>query len=307
MNSKISLRNLLIISLVGFLAACQSTNSTNTCQRDCLVTIADNYLDSLTKQSATSLSLSNNIKITNNGELVEVGEGLWKTVSGIQFKELFADAKSKQAAGLAVLSEGGSDLLLAFRIKIDNNKITEIENLLARQGAHPLFDPEAIVRDDRHYTIPFATNQRPTRQQLISAADAYFDGIESSSPDNVPFHAECYRYENGVRTTNNPERGFTSSCAGGFSYFTYITEIDNRRYPIIDEERGIIFGFVTFQVPGTARYAIRNGERIELPERSRSPRTIYIAELFRLENGKIRDIEAYMKNMPFGDGSGWPD
>ncbi len=277
------------------------------CDRACLAIFANSYLESLVGHSVKNLALATDVKVTSNGETVHPGEGLWKTASSIEFKELFLDPISSQAAAFSVIKEGDTFALVASRLKIANNHITEIENLVAREGAHPLFAPMAVIKDARHYDEVLPTNQRPSRQQLLDAANAYFDGIEASSPDNVPFHDNCLRFENGVRTTNNPEVGFTSGCAEGFSFFTYITEINNRRYPVVDTERGVVLGFVTFQVPGTAKYAIRNGQRVEIPERSRTPRTIYIAESFRLIDGKIRDIEAYMKNLPFGTQTGWLD
>ena len=277
----------------------------SSCDRACLTTFANSYLTSLVNRSTAELKLSPTIKITNNGEEGEPGTALWKTTTGIDYKEVFADPTNGQVAAFSAIKEGEIATLLAFRLKIVNRQITEIENLIARDGAHPLFNPAAVVKDSRHYNEVLPSNQRPTRKQLIAAAEAYFDGIEASSPDNVQFHENCLRYENGVRTTNNPEAGFNSGCAEGFSFFTYITEINNRHYPIVDEERGLVLGFVTFQVPGDAKYAIRNGERVEIPERARKPRTIYIAESFRLIDGKIRDVEAYMKNLPYGTKINW--
>ncbi len=71
---------------------------------------------------------------------------------------------------------------------------------------------------------------------------------------------------------------------------------------VVDEERGLVFGFFLFHVPGTRE------DRSTLPATVRSlcrrpilrPPRIDVAELFKIKNGKIRKVEALQTNVPYG-------
>ena len=70
--------------------------------------------------------------------------------------------------------------------------------------------------------------------------------------------------------------------------FSYIEEV-KRRYVLVDEERGIVLPLVLF----------------EIPQGLGGSRTLHLAELFKVEGGKIMDILAIMVNQPLGTPSGW--
>jgi hypothetical protein len=72
------------------------------------------------------------------------------------------------------------------------------------------------------------------------------------------------------------------------SQFSYIEQID-RRYVLVDEERGNVLPWVQFQIPMG-----RTGAR-----------TLHLAELFNVSGGKIMRILAIMVNQPFGTPAGW--
>jgi len=40
---------------------------------------------------------------------------------------------------------------------------------------------------------------------------------------------------------------------------------------------------------------------------ARRPFTVVVSELFKIKNGKIREIEAIMTSLPYGAKSGWDD
>ena len=48
------------------------------CDRACLIAMADRYLAALAKRDPSSLPLSSNVKFTENGARLTIGEGLWK-------------------------------------------------------------------------------------------------------------------------------------------------------------------------------------------------------------------------------------
>ena len=68
--------------------------------------------------------------------------------------------------------------------------------------------------------------------------------------------------------------------------FFYVTRIRDRRFVAVDRERGIVFAFGFF-------------------DHHQINWTWQLAELFRIEDGKIRRIEAVFLRAPFGTNSGW--
>ena len=131
----------------------------------------------------------------------------------------------------------------------------------------------------------------------------YFDAVEAHAGSNLAVTDDCNRIENGVQTTNNPAIGLTLGCKEGLKHLTYITKVRNRRYPVVDVERQLVWGLVVFDVPpgGTITMVV-NGEKIV---REQAPRTIRIAELFKVTGRMISDIEVVVRNGPIGAGDGW--
>jgi len=125
-------------------------------------------------------------------------------------------------------------------------------------------------------------------------------------------HRECNRRENGVLLLKNVNPD-TEPCPIGFHRFNYITDVRDRRVAVVDTQRNLVLLWAFFDVPGNIEVASRSlgPSDIQSPEGQpridtrKIPRSLYIAELFRLESGQIRDIEAIMFNLDLGTKSGW--
>lgn len=100
-------------------------------------------------------------------------------------------------------------------------------------------------------TKPLAPSERRTRDELITASDAYFEGMEKGTP----FDPDCKRIENGVVTANDPGNAKQISripCGAQFAtgFTRVITKVQERRYPVVDEERGLVWAFIRFDHAG---------------------------------------------------------
>jgi hypothetical protein len=73
------------------------------------------------------------------------------------------------------------------------------------------------------------------------------------------------------------------------SQFSYIDKVE-RRYALVDEERGNVLPWVLFQIP----MGIGGGSR-----------TLHLARAVQGVRGKIMKIQAIMVNQPLGTPSGW--
>jgi hypothetical protein len=276
-------------------------------RRQFLIDTIDRYLDSLVKNSPAGLPVTENVRFTENGHEIKLGEGLWETATGITYRQYFVDPAGDQVGFFGVADENGQLAHLMLRLKVVDNKISEVETIVSRRGQSSVSSPKSLVTPNPIFEEILAESERSPRTKMIAIANSYFDGIERGSAENVPFHKDCYRTENGVKTTSNPPR-FAMDVATGLKYLFYITRIRNRRFLIVDEERGFVWGIFVFDISGNIKKIDIPGAPVELNRpQVLNARSILMAEVFKIVNGLIREIEALMVNVPFGSPSGWPD
>ena len=136
-----------------------------------------------------------------------------------------------------------------------------------------------------------------------------------------PFTDDCDRYENGDRATNVPLKpgekrpdpltetvysgawGCKEQFQSGLMHF--VSRIRDRRFVAVDRERGIVFSFNFFDhgAGKTRQFKTPDGrDRVVGPT---EPWTWQQAELFKIEKGNIRRIEAVLQRCPYGMNSGW--
>jgi hypothetical protein len=274
------------------------------CDRKTLLLAIHHYLEALVAHDPTRLNLSKNVKATENGLPLILGEGLWQTARTLVLRKSFVDPLNNQAGFWGVIEEKNHEkAIFILRLKIEGQAISEIETLVARKGCHPMFSPDTItLKPSWDALIP--ESERLPREELIRIADSYFEGIEQTDGSVVLFHPDCQRYENGVKTTNHPELLKFSGPAGLYR-MDYIQKVRERRYPIVDENRGLVWGMVVFDIPGTtvADNALPEGS-VQHSLRA-LPRCLLLHELFKIEDGLIREIEAFMTNGPVNATHGW--
>jgi len=296
------------------------------CDRACLEGFVRAYLAAVVAHDPSRLPLSAGVKYTENEQLLEVGDGFWRTAVGIgSYSHDFADPATSQAGWMGTMKEGNAVILMALRLRVPLGKITEIETSYFRPGGGGPNDIAAM--DARRApepswleTIPPA--KRSTRNELVAIADAYFQGVQRNDGKGFyPFTDDCDRIENGAHTTNNPSGPTTP---GGFNYMALdckkqlesgylaiVTAVHHRRYPLVDEERGVVWSNAVFDLGGTVRnIKLTSGETVDTSAFAGRASSIEVTEAFKIENGKIRRIEmigpsaAYHLNSPWGGASG---
>lgn len=276
-----------------------------------LIGYANLYLDTLVTNDPTRLPVADGLRFTENTQPLNLGEGLWKTASVIRYRHVVVDPIQGQAGVFCTLQEGGEHLtLFALRLKVVNRKIAEIEAMVSRYaGPDVAFKPKTLVAPVPILTETVPIPERVSRERMVEIADLYLEGLEKNSAALIPLHPDCNRLENGLKTTNNQELGFplSLSCAEQIPIFTYMTRIRDRRYAVVDEELGLVWCMVMFDVPGTVKTAEIPGYGvINLAPRTQYPRSMLVAELFKIRNGMIHYIEALLTSVPLGTPAGWP-
>ncbi len=176
------------------------------------------------------------------------------------------------------------------------------------------------VRPGLLATVPQA--QRMSRDELIRVSNLYFSGMQQNDGlGEYPFADDCDRIENGGRATNNPTpagetrpdprtaTGYSGqwSCMEQFQsgLIHFVHRIRDRRFVAVDEERGLTFAFTFFDHPGgeTRNFQTPDGRKVSAGPVQ--PWTWQIAEIFKVEGGKIHEIEAILQRVPYGLLSGW--
>jgi hypothetical protein len=291
------------------------------CDRACLTGIQDQYLNAMAANDSTKAPLAANVKYTENAARLPLNEGLWFTAAGLtDYKVVLADPQGGAAAFIGVVTEhmppgqAPRNTILALRIKVSSRRITEAEAVVVRNvNARNM----ANLQTPRPGILEIlAPAQRRPRADLIRISNLYFDAIEQSSGKVAPFDDNCNRLENGMRTAGPPLPGIaqangnggnTQRCADGMNsgVFQVITAIKPRRVLVVDEEKGLTFGVYMFQHKGLTQITMKDGATRPAPYFVGQPVTMPMAEVFKIVNGNIREVEAVGVQIPYGLGPGW--
>ncbi len=289
------------------------------CNRACLEGVIDQYLAAVVKHDPKAAPLSEDIKYTENAQVMKAGDGFWKTAEGVgKYKHIFADPDAGQVAMMGTMMEAGAPLLMSLRLRIELGRITEAEAVFFKPGGGgpnniAAVDAQTKAEDIWYRTIPPA--QRLSRQEMISVADAYFSGLQKNDGRGVngtgtyPFTPDCHRIENGSPTTNvpNTEGPFGMDCMGQFKmgFYFVVQAIHGRRYPLVDADRGVVWAHCVFD-QGTVNSGTLSDGRAYSYRGFNRPGSILVTEAFLIEGGKIRRVEmigpaaVYHINSPWG-------
>jgi hypothetical protein len=252
------------------------------------------------------------VKFTEQAARVPVGEGLWvsATDAPTTFKIILADPVSGQAGFFGVMKEWGKPILLAARLRVQNGQITEIEHVIARDLRETSLKNLETPRPGLLEDVP--VKDRTPRAKLLAIADSYFDSIEQDDGDVAPFADDCVRHENGMQTTSNKTQQATPldnavtnnsalarmgalGCRDAMNTraLQYITMIRPRHLLIIDEQKGVVFGFPRFVHLGKIRTEkIANVPGVDTMPMNFGPIDLQASEMFKITGGQIHEIEA---------------
>jgi hypothetical protein len=309
------MRKLVAVFVVGIFAvgiAGAQAQKSGSCDRACLEGMADQYLAAMVAHDASRAPFAKNLIFTENTVKLPPTEGLWFTSSGLgDFKFYLCDLKESQVAWVGIAKEHDKPVILSVRLKVVNRQITEAESIVIRDVSEKNL---ANLRTPHPaFSEILAPSERVSRQEMIRISNVYFDALDKMNDRDVPFDKECYRLENGMLTAGTfpgappPDPALPRSplCANGeiSPMLKTIYSIRPRRIPVIDEEKGITWGIYCFNHRGLATVKMPDGSIV--PTYFPTPNTMPMSEMFKIKNGKIRDILGFGTVMPYGIGDGW--
>jgi hypothetical protein len=279
------------------------------CDRACLKTTLDQYLSAVIKHDPTAAPLMIGFRQTENATVIKLGNGVWKSVTGLgKVQRRYFDPVTGNAGYLGLVEESAAPAIATLRLKVDNKKISEAEWVISRKGDPGLngpaggnvFDVDNLIKNpppERTLT----KDARMARETMLAVTNSYFDGITTHDGSIIMAYQGCPRIENGVTMTGRGGRGGASpaaisDCTSNLETIN-IQNVAARRFPIVDEEAGVVLAMAVFiRRPGTAT------------------RRNMFGEWFVLDNNKIRTIYATLfypspempvPNWPPFDGN-WP-
>src|SRR5690606_24847579 len=249
------------------------------CDRACLGTLLDGYLDAVIAHDPAKASLVVGFRQTENALNVAPGQGVWQTVTALgEVQRRYFDAVTGQAGYYGTVMEGEATAIVTVRLRVENRALTEAEWYIAREndpglsgprqpGRPPanLHNPEYLaLHPPRQAAVP--ARQRADRATLLRIVDSYFDAITSHDGSIALTHKGCGRAENGspapggdvlppdpTRATPGaaPPGGGSRGCVDGLENFNAVM-VAARRIPLIDEEAQIVLATGVFiRKPGS--------------------------------------------------------
>jgi hypothetical protein len=318
------LRSAITVLAVGFglgrvgAAAVPPEGAAPRCDRACLEGFVNQYLAALAARDPSRVPFAANVKFTENTARLKIGEGFWGTANGEgAFKLYFAEPEAGQVGFIGVMKEWDNPVIFCLRLKVSDQKIAEVEDFVVRDpGAGKNLD--AIGKPNPLFLEAIPPTERESREELVKTANRYFSGLQNNDgKGDYPFAPDCNRIENGMQTTNNPDIYKTLAAGSDYpimslgceaqfktGFFRIVTNIRDRRFVIVDRERGLVFAFGFFDHAGTVK-TVTLTDGTTFPSTLRHPLTFEIGELFKIKKGKIYAVQAALTQEPYGIRSGW--
>ncbi len=298
-----------------------------TCDRACLEVLVDTYLDAVIANDPAAVPVSPDVRFTENGQRLEIGDGLWNTMKTKGDYRIFVtDVPAQQVTFIGTIGEdhreeGKQNLaLIGLRLRLENGGITEVEQFVGRDVAAA--ERVAALTPRAVFTEAVPAPARMSRADLLKTANMYFSGMQrNDGKGEYPFADHCNRLENGMQTTNAPvPAGQTRADPANASTYSaqwscmeqfksgllyFVNRIRDRRFVAVDEERGLVMAIGFFDHSGGEfRHAVTPDGKPVIGGPVQ-PWTWYIVEMFKVENGKLGEIEALLQQVPYGMLSGW--
>jgi len=270
------------------------------CDRECLRGAMTLYLDALARHDVGKLPLADKVRVTEDSIEKPLDKvGIVRSITKFRgYRQDFLDEREGIAGADVVAEENGAPLLLVVRLKVDAGKISEIETVATRSRVDgSIFNIDGLQNTTAAMNYAPKKSQLNSRQEMIRIALLYPAGLEAESMVKVdaPFTPEAFRLENGEFMAG-PDCKRNEGCR---NIKTQPLTNGNRgkierRVAAVDERMGIVWLRLAW-----------GGDRPPREGMSQKSQLV-VWESFKIYDGQIHAVEAFMKNVPVGVGSGWP-
>lgn len=277
---------LLGVSMWG--VAANAAQSAVTCDRECLRGNVTQLLYAFLKHDVSKLPVADTLRVTEDAVEKPLAKvGLVRTVTRLRgFRQDIIDERAGVAGADVVVEESGAPVLLVVRLKVVADKLTEVELVATRSAAEGLiFNIDGLSAPSEAMNYAPRPEQLSTRDEAIKAALHYPAGLNAAktfADVDAPFAADAYRYENG-QVMAGPDCKFAPGCQNiatqSLAIFNRLGNVQTR-VVAVDERMGIVWLRMAWGV------------------RERGGDQLTVWESFKVYDGKIHAVEAFMRILP---------
>lgn len=240
------------------------------CTRAMLINATESYIAAQEAGKPSKMSLAKDAKFSQDMNPVAKDKMLINTSLPVAFHRSMYDTARCKSFTEVIVTEGSEKYVIGTRLTVDKGKITEVDSLVTDKSDW-LFNADDYLKYSRSEdwsTLPI--DNRVSRQELINAANNYFDFIFLDKGVRAPWGSPCARLEGGAYTNAKNEDKDTCQIPGPLGEMF----VSNRTF-LVDEEIGAVNIFCLFEDNGAG-----------MPD----------SHTFRLENGKYRFIHTISVN-----------
>lgn len=269
---------------------CSTAGAANapSCDRECLRSHMTSYLYALLKHDVSKLPAAPTMRVTEDGVEKPLAKlTIVNTLTNLRgYRQDFLDEHAGVSGAAMVVQESGAPLLLVVRMKVVGNQITEIENSETRTHSEGLsFNIDGINAPSEEMNYAPRPEQLVARDKAIDIALHYPKGLNNAdtfAAVGAPFTADAYRIENGALMAGAGctfNKGCNNISTQSLALFKRIGPV-TYRVAAVDERLGIVW--------------LRMWWRVS----DRGPDMLTVWEAFKVYDGQIHAVEAFMRILP---------
>jgi hypothetical protein len=277
-----------LTAVVVAVAATASAAEPGACDRECLRSTMTTFLYALLEHDASKVPVVDGVRVTEDGiEKRLANVGLFRTVTRLRgYRQDILDERAGMAGAHVVIEEAGAPVLLIVRLGLEDGEIAEIETVATRsRGDGLIFNIDGLSAPSEEMNYAPPPEKIMSREAAIEAAMHYPAGLNAATTFaavNAPFAPNAYRYENGQMMAG-PDCTFAPGCQNistqSLAIFERLGDVATRVIGV-DERLGIVWLRMAWGV------SQEGGDQL----------TVW--EAFKVYDGQIHAVEAFMKILP---------
>lgn len=248
------------------------------CGQECLSKVMKDFLASMAGREWRAVPLADGAEIRENTQLATLDATAWKQVKGVRSVATFADPVTGNVVSRAgvELADGKAGYISTRLRVVAGGRITDVE---LSSDVSPRVVSAYVWNLDPRFAAVLPPEQRMTRVALEALGRRYFHALSTHQPVAADFDdASCNRYHSGQQITNagqnSVEGGAPRTCVASMEGDRPWGPATEQRFPVIDVERGIVFGVTLLHY-------------LKTPDQS----VMYVSEVFKVVGGKIVKID----------------
>jgi hypothetical protein len=237
----------------------------------------DDFIREMSTRKSSSVQLAAQAEIRENTTVVLLDGTTWKQVKAVRSVMTFADPITGNVVSRAgVELADGKPGYISTRLKVaGGGRVTDVEisaDTTSRVVASYVWNL------DPQFPAVLPSEQRMTRVALEALARRYFHSLSTHQAVAADFDDNCNRFHSGQQITNagrnTVEGGPPRTCAASLEGDPPWGPATEQRFPVIDPERGIVFGVTLLHY-------------LKTPNQQQ----MYVSEVFKVVGGRIVRID----------------